>query len=91
MRFEWDPAKRIANARRHGVDFELAARIFDGPVLERQDDRLDYGETRWIAVGMVNAMELTVCYTDRRKVRRIISARKANGAEREAFYRALFP
>ncbi len=91
MRFEWDPAKRIANVRLHGVDFELAARIFEGPVLERHDDRLDYGENRWIAIGMVNAIELTVYYTDRAAARRIISARKANSDERDAFYRAVFP
>ena len=91
MRFEWDPAKRIVNVQRHGVDFELATRIFEGPVLERQDDRRDYGETRWVAIGMINAIELTVCYTDRGLTRRIISARKANRDERNAFYQALFP
>jgi len=91
MRFEWDPAKRVANLHRHGVDFELAVRIFEGSTLERRDNRFDYGEIRRIAVGLVNAVELTVCYTDRRDVRRMISARKANKDEREAFYRALFP
>ncbi len=91
MRFEWDPAKRTLNARRHGVDFKIAVRIFEGPVLERCDDRFDYGETRWIATGRVNAIELTVCYADPGEVRRIISARKANNHERDAFYGALFP
>ena len=91
MRFEWDPAKRIANLRRHGVDFQTATQIFAGPVLERRDDRFDYVEVRWIAIGRVSATELTVCYTDRGESRRIISARKANNDEREAFYRALFP
>ena len=91
MRFEWDPAKRLENLRRHGVDFGVAVRIFEGPILERWDNRFDYGETRWLAVGTVNTLELTVCYTDRGEIRRIISARKANNAEREAFYRALFP
>ncbi len=91
MRFEWDPAKRIVNARRHGVDFKTATRIFEGPILERRDDRMDYGETRWIAIGIVEAIELTVCYTDRGEVRRIISARKANKNERESLYRAFSP
>ena len=91
MRFEWDPAKRIANLRQHGVDFQAATKMFAGPDLERPDDRFDYGEVRWIAIGIVSATEFTVCYTDRGESRRIISARKANNDEREAFYRALFP
>ncbi len=91
MRFEWDPAKRQTNLRRHGVDFRIVHRIFEGPVLERQDDRFDYGEIRWIAVGIVNGTELTVCYTDRGQRRRIISARRANRHERNAYYQACFP
>ncbi len=91
MRFEWDPAKRKVNLRRHGVDFKIVPRIFEGPVLERRDDRFVYGESRWIAIGMVSATELTVCYTDRGQRRRIISARQANRHEREAYYRACFP
>jgi uncharacterized DUF497 family protein len=42
--FEWDPAKREANLRKHGIDFARAVRIFEAPVLERQDQRRDYGE-----------------------------------------------
>lgn len=91
MRFEWDPAKRATNLRRHGVDFKVVPRIFEGPVLERRDERFDYGETRWIAIGMIRGIELTVCYTDRGGRRRIISARRANKDEREALYRAFFP
>ncbi len=89
MRFEWDPAKRIANLRRHGVDFEVVEKVFEGPILERRDDRFEYSEIRWIAVGRVNATELTVCFTDRGQVRRVISARKANKDERESYYRAI--
>ncbi len=81
----------MANLRRHGVDFKIVSRIFEGPILERRDDRLDYGESRWIAIGMVSGTELTVCYTDRGERRRVISARRANRDEREAFYRAFFP
>ncbi len=91
MRFEWDPAKRTANLRRHGVDFKIVPRVFEGPILERRDDRFDYGESRWIAIGMVSGTELTVCYADRGERRRVISARRATKDERQAFYRAFFP
>ena len=46
MRFEWDETKNQANIQKHGVSFETAKRIFDGPVLSRLDERRDYGEDR---------------------------------------------
>lgn len=75
MRFMWDPAKNAANLRRHGIAFRDAAPIFDGPTVERTDDRYDYGEVRIYAMGLVNGIEITVIYTDRdRDERHIISA-----------------
>jgi uncharacterized protein len=85
MPFEWDSAKNIANLAKHGVDFDDAIRIFDGPVLEQIDTRREYGEERIAAVGMTNEVELFVVYTWRGPNRRIISARKANRHEREAY------
>jgi uncharacterized DUF497 family protein len=89
MKFEWDLAKNAENLARHGIDFEDARRIFDGPVLERVDDRFDYGEERIIAIGMVDGRELYVVYTMREKRCRIISARRVTRHEREAYYQAL--
>lgn len=51
MGFEWDERKREANIQSHGVDFVRAAKMFVNPVLERIDDREDYGEKRLIALG----------------------------------------
>ena len=65
MRFTWDPGKNAANVRRHGIAFQDAARVFDGPTVERTDDRFDYGEARIYAIGLVNGIEITVIYTDR--------------------------
>ena len=53
--------------RRHGIAFGDAARIFDGPTVEKVDDRFDYGEIRVYAIGLVDGMEMTVIYTDRGK------------------------
>jgi len=85
MAFEWDAAKNAANIAKHGIDFEDAIGIFDGPVLQKADVRRDYGEARVIAVGVVEGRELAVVYTVRRKHRRIISARRAHSREREAY------
>lgn len=93
MRFTWDPAKSDANLSERGFDFEFATLVFDGPTLERLDDRQDYGELRIIAVGIADGIPLTVVYTDRAEgndvLRRIISARVSNRRERKA-YRKVF-
>lgn len=88
MRFEWDSTKSARNYRERGFDFGAAAQIFAGFTLERPDTRLDYGETRVLAIGQVAGIALTVVYTDRRTrtgvlVRRIISARRSNRNERK--------
>jgi uncharacterized DUF497 family protein len=89
MAFEWDPAKRRANLRKHKIDFADAARIFDGLTVEEVDDSMDYGEERILALGETNGRIIVVTYTWRGDVRRIISARKATKHE-AAKYRALF-
>lgn len=76
-----------------GFDFEFATLIFGGATLEKEDRRRDYGELRVIAVGLAEGIALTVVYTDRApeagwSVRRIISARKSNRRERNAYEKA---
>jgi uncharacterized protein len=44
MRYTWDERKNRSNIARHGVAFENAKRIFEGPTVEKADDRIDYGE-----------------------------------------------
>ena len=93
MRFDWDQRKSTRNFRERGLDFEFATLIFDGPTLERDDTRRDYGERRVIAIGLAQGIALTVVYTDRAGtgggvVRRIISARQSNRNERQAYSQA---
>ena len=93
MRFSWDARKSDRNLRERGFDFEFATQIFDGSTLERTDSRRDYGERRMIALGKAQEIALTVVYTDRAEAggevnRRIISARKSDRREREAYKKA---
>ena len=84
--FEWDDAKNAANIAKHGVSFSTAVRIFDGPVLTAVDDRFDYGEIRENSIGLVDGvLFLVVTHTDRKDIRRIISARPAKRKERERY------
>jgi len=92
MRYTWDPAKNAANIRKHGISFERAVRIFDGPLVERIDDRYEYGETRINAIGIIESTEVFVAFTEKSSgERRIISARKADRKEREEFWRKTGP
>jgi uncharacterized DUF497 family protein len=87
MDFEWDTSKDRENLAKHGISFEAATRIFDGPILTKIDDREDYGEIREISLGMLSPdAVLVVVHTARGEKTRLISARKANRRERQVFY-----
>jgi len=90
MRYTWDQDKNRRNLALHGIAFEDAARIFEGPTLERVDDRFDYGERRVYSIGVVNGLEITVIYTDRGEdERRIISAWRSEPHERRRYWRSI--
>jgi len=83
--FEFDPKKNRANVAKHRVDFTTAARIWDDYVFESEDNRRDYGEKRFIALGAVEGRAMVVVYTWRGSRRRLISARKANSDEQKIY------
>jgi uncharacterized protein len=90
MNYVWDKRKGRGNIARHGIAFEDAIRIFEGPTLERVDDRFDYGETRIYAIGVVDGLEITLIYTDVSETeRRVISAWRAERHERTAYWQSL--
>jgi uncharacterized DUF497 family protein len=83
--FEWYPEKSRTNAEELQIPFSMVPVVFEGPLLARRDLRHDYGEERWIAVGLLGHVPVVVVYTKRGHRIRIISARKANRRERERF------
>ena len=87
MKYAWDPRKNRKNLLVHGISFDDAIRIFEGPTLERIDDRFEYGEVRIYAIGVVNGIEITAIYTEVSGTEcRIISAWRAERHEREAYW-----
>jgi uncharacterized DUF497 family protein len=86
MEFEWHDRKAQANRKKHGIDFEDAITIFEGRTLETRSDR--EGEERYKAIGLLEGFEIAVIYTPRGSSRRIISARRAQKNERDAYYQA---
>ena len=90
MNFEWDEEKRRANISNHGLDFAGAWEIFEGPMLTGLDEREDYGEDRWIGIGLVSGRVVVVIFTERSDdTIRIISLRKALKHERIKFAQAI--
>ncbi len=89
MGVEWDEAKRQSNLSKHKIDFIDAAKIFVNPILERADDRENYGEERFICIGEFEAKYFVVIYTWRDENRRIISAWRAGQDEQEEYHAAV--
>ncbi len=87
MQYDCDPGKAAANERKHrGVTFnEAATCLLDAMALVREDEDA-IGEHRYVLVGMSQSGRvLTVCYTMRGDLPRLVSARKATKKE-ETYY-----
>ena len=82
MRITCDPAKRAWTLRERGVDMKRAGEAFAGLHFTRVDDRRDYGEPRFVTVGLIDARLVVFIWTPRGSARRIISMRHCH--EREA-------
>jgi uncharacterized DUF497 family protein len=90
MLYEWDEEKNRENLLKHGLDFTDAWEIFNAPMLIVLDDRQDYGEDRWIGMGLLRNRVVVVVYTERGEdTIRIISLRKALSHERKQYEKAL--
>ena len=90
MKLEWDSKKASLNLQKHGVAFEDAALVFgDFGRIEYYDGRENYGEDRWITIGLSFTMLIAVAYTVRDdETVRIISARKADTHEQKQYRKA---
>jgi uncharacterized DUF497 family protein len=85
--FEWDDDKALANEEKHGVSFLSATLAFrDVFGVGLLDDREDYGEERWIRIGMAEERLLFVAYAERDERKRLISARLAARMEQDFYY-----
>jgi uncharacterized DUF497 family protein len=81
MRFEWDEAKRLQNLKDHGVDFVDAHKVFAGPTFTFEDDRLRYQEQRFVTLGVLNGIPVSIAHTETDDVIRPISFRRATKHE----------
>jgi uncharacterized protein len=89
--FEWDDRKAKRNDRAHGVTFELARFVFDDPNAIDWLDLDHADEDRELITGLVGDVLLTVCFVQRGRRKRIISARKASRREENDYNEANSP
>lgn len=82
MKITCDPTKRERTLAERGLDFMDAAKVFEGRTLTLEDDRFDYGETRFQTYGVLGDRVVMVVWTPRDEVRHVISMRHCH--EREA-------
>ena len=90
MTYEWDEAKNRSNFAKHGLDFADAEQVFSGPCVTFVDDRFNYGEKRFITLGLLASRVVVIAHTPRSgSVTRIISMRKANRREQKIYQKRL--
>jgi len=81
----YDAEKRRLTLENRGLDFEHAVQIFAGITLTIEDDRRDYGETRFQTLGFLEHRLIMLVWTPRDGLRHIISMRKASDRERKKY------
>jgi uncharacterized DUF497 family protein len=87
--FEWDERKRLGNLRKHGLDFRDCAALFTGPHIALPDERYEYRECRFIALGLLTGRVVAVAYAETEQTVRIISMRKANRSEQTSYFQSV--
>ncbi len=81
MRFTWDERKRKANLRDHGFDFADAERVFEGFTTTYEDDRFRYGEQRFVTLGLLSGIAVSIVHLESPKRIHVISFRRATQHE----------
>ena len=89
MRFTWSEAKRRSNLKDHALDFRDASKVFAGPTFTFEDDRFDYGEERYVTLGLLQGVPVSIVHTETPDRIQIISFRKATKHEQAIFFQSV--
>lgn len=87
MRYSYDRAKKAANLKKHGLDFDDAPQVIEsGKTVTFEDNRFDYDEPRFITLGMLDGAVVFIVTTESDTEIRIISMRKADKHEQKIYF-----
>jgi hypothetical protein len=86
MKFTWDERKRRKTLAERGVDFADAKKVFEGATFTFEDIRFDYGERRFVTIGLLFADVVVIVHTELEKEIRVISMRKGEEDEQKTYF-----
>jgi len=86
MEFTWSETKRAANIKAHSLDFLDARSVFEGVTFTFEDDRFSYAEQRFVTLGMLAGVIVSIVHTENEYEIRIISFRKATKRESQIYF-----
>ena len=90
MRYTYDPMKRAANLKKHGYDFADASQVIESSrTVTFEDRRFDYGEQRFVTLGVLREDVVVITTAETDEEIRVISMRKAERNEQEIYYSKL--
>lgn len=90
MRYTYGPKKKAANLKKHGYDFDDAPQVIESDrIVTFEDRRFDYGEQRFVTLGMLRGEVVVIATAETDDEIRVISMRKAERNEEEIYYRNL--
>jgi hypothetical protein len=90
MRYTCDPKKKTVNLKKHGYDFDDAPLVIESDrTVTFEDHRLDYGEQRFITLGVLRGDVVAIATAETDEEIRVISMRRAERHEEEIYYRNL--
>ena len=87
MQYSYDKNKKALNLAKHGFDFDDAKRVIESnKTVTYEDDRFDYGEQRFITIGLLQDVLVAIVTRETENEIRIISMRKAEKHEKTKYY-----
>lgn len=90
MRYTHDPKKKAANLKKHGFDFDDAPLVIEsGRIVTFEDRRFEYGEQRFVTLGVLRGEVVAIATAETDEEIRVISMRRAERHEEEIYYRNL--
>ena len=83
----FDPAKQSFNIKKHGYDLADAQKVIESRrTLTFEDNRFDYGEARFVTMGLLSDVVVVIVTTETESEIRVISMRKADKHEQKIYF-----
>lgn len=86
MEFTWHEPKRARNPSEHGLDFVDAESVFEGLSFTFEDDRFEYGERRFVTLGLLAGVAVSIAHSETEHEIHTISFRKATRREAQRYF-----